>query len=481
MGKRKESVFTITNLQETDEVTGSCMLVEVGGAKLMLDCGLLQDDRLPFEMLYKANSNIDKVDLSEIDMVIVGHQNYDHLAGLPFFAQENRGFKGKIVMTAVASELAGHILRDGTKIHIADTKRYNCLYNKHLEPLYTEEDTEKVINMIQGYSYNQKIYINDKVYVELLPSGHLAGSALIYITYIDDYSNKHMMYCPDMYYGDMPRAYTKTIIEKTYKANVVVLEATYGNKTNHGTENPKTILEQAILKHIVQDHKQIFIPVFSMQRSTQILKLLDEIYKTNEEIRQFNAPIYMCGKLAKLCHESMGKKEYMDFYNDKDNEDRGIFDNPKFGFITTPTDLDHFVLNNSTKITLASAGSCNAGFSNSIMQSFIPNKTVKILGCGYIFPESVLDRTIKNSTKVTVNGKGLTKRCEFLGILPNLSGHVDLENNIKWIKSFDQHVLKTVIITHGDKESRENLKNELIKTLNNKNIICPNYGQIIKC
>ena len=483
MGKRKkDNVFKITNYQLTDEVTGSCMVVEVGGATIMLDCGLLQDDTIPFDKLYKLNSLIDKIDLSKIDMVLVGHQNYDHLAGLPFLSQEKRGFKGRIAMTALASDLGGHILRDGTKIHIADIKRYNYLHGTHLEPLYSEQDTENVINMIQGYSYSQKIWINDKVYAELYSSGHLGGSALIYITYIDEFTNHHLMYCPDMYYGDFPRAYTKSIIEKTYRANVVILESTYGNKPNHSKENPKDVLEKMILEHVVRNHKQIFIPVFSMQRSTQIIKLLDEIYKTNEEIRKFNAPIYNCGKLTKLCHETLGKKEYEEFYNEKDLEDRDIFDNPRFSFITEPKGVEHFVLNNNPKITLASAGSCNAGFSNMIMESFIPNKTVKIVGCGYIFPESVLDRTIKNETSVTINGVRKTKRCEFLGVLPNLSGHVDLENNIKWIKSFNQHSLKTVILVHGSKDARENLKNELTKTLNNTiEIICPKYGQIIKC
>ena len=45
-------------------------------------------------------------------------------------------------------------------------------------------------------------------------------------------------------------------------------------------ESPKDYLEQMILEHVIKNKKQLFIPTFNMQRSTQIVKLLDEIYKT---------------------------------------------------------------------------------------------------------------------------------------------------------------------------------------------------------
>lgn len=400
---------------------------------------------------------------------------------IPLCGKEDSGFKGKIISTSLCAELTEHILRDATKIHISDVKRYNYLKGKHLEPLYTEQDTERAIEMFQGYSYHQKIYLSDKVWVELLPSGHKGGSALIYITYQGEYKQYHLMYALDMYYGDMPRSYTKSIEKKTYKSDVVIIEATYADKPNHSKEFPKEWLKEMIREKVVRDHQQIFIPTFSAQRSTQIIKVLDEIYKEDEEIRKFNAPIYNCGKLTKLCHETLGRKEYEEFYNEKDLEDRDIFDNPKFSFITEPKGVEHFVLNNNPKITLASAGSCNAGFSNMIMESFIPNKTVNLVSCGYVFPESVLDRTIKGDKKVVVNGIGKTKRIKYIGQIKGLSGHADLSGLVSFIKMFDQRKLKKVLIMHGSKEARENLKRSLEQELReDKQIVVLEYGKTLK-
>ena len=404
----------------------------------------------------------------------------DHTMSLPLCGKKESGFNGKIITTALTSELTHHILRDSTKIHIADVKRYNYLHGTHIEPLYSEEDCENALSIIRGYSYNQKIFLNDNVYVQLLSSGHQAGSALIYLTYKGEYKDYHLLYCADMYYGDCPRAFTKSIENKTYKADVVILESTYANKKPHPKENPRVFLEEMIMEHVVKNKKQIFIPVFSMQRSTQIIKLLDEILKTNEAIKNANIPIYNCGKLTKLCHETIGKKEYEEFYDKQWLEDKDIFYNPCFGYITEKQDLDRFVLNNNPKITLASAGSCNAGMANSIMESFIPNKTVKLMSCGYVFPESVLDRTIKNETRVTINGVSKTKRMEYIGGIKNLSGHVDLENSIKFIKLFDQKKLKKVLIMHGNEDARQCLKNRLEKELKeDKQVSIMRYGQSI--
>ena len=47
--------------------------------------------------------------------------------------------------------------------------------------------------------------------------------------------------------------------------------------------------------------------------------------------------------------------------------------------------------------------------------------------------------------------------------------------------SLNQHVLKKVILIHGDDDRKELLKDELEKVLNNdKEIIVPKVGQVIK-
>lgn len=483
MAKRKkvDNTFRLINYGETNEVTGSGMGLSVGGLNILLDFGLIQNDLIPIEKRYALNRKKLDIPLNTYDYCILSHANYDHISAIPYLAQEEVGFNGKIITTELTSELAYHILRDGVKIMDSEVTRFNMNVGKNLKPLYSKEDVETVTGIIRGYSYNEKIILNDFVTVELLPSGHISGSCLIYITYKDEYKEKHFMYCPDMYYGDIPRPFTKKIEKRCYKANMVVLEGTYSNKPDHPKELPIDFLEKLIMNVCVEKNEILWIPCFSMQRSTQICYLLNEIYKRNDAIKAKNIPIYNCGKLTSLCHNTIGDKKHMSFFDEQWISDRKIFDNPTAQSLTDKLDVDHFVLNNTCKIVLSSSGAITNGYSSMIGDSFISNKKVHIVGCGYIFPESVLDKISREDKKVLHNGMLKTVRCKFEGILPNLSGHVDESNNVKWIKSFNQRILKSVAITHCTEDGGEHLEDVLKKELPNVEVKYMRGGDVLKC
>ena len=77
-------------------VTGSCHCLEVGGKKILIDCGLQQgrDERdnrvLDFAPGY-------------IDYVIVTHAHIDHSGRIPLLVKQ--GFHGKIVATRLTGQL----------------------------------------------------------------------------------------------------------------------------------------------------------------------------------------------------------------------------------------------------------------------------------------------------------------------------------------------------------------------------------------
>lgn len=482
MGRKKtDNTFRLIQYGVNNEVTGSCMGISVGGLNILLDFGLVQNDLIPIEKRYALNRKKLEIPLHKYDYCILSHENYDHISAIPFLAQEQVEFNGKIITTALCAELTSHILRDGVKIMDSEVAKYNQNTGKNLKTLYSKEDVENVIAMIRGYSYDTTIQLNEFVSVTLLPSGHIAGSCLIYITYKDENKEKHFMYCPDMYYGDTPRPFTKKIEDKCYKASMVVLEGTYANKPDHPKESPIDFLEKKIMDVCVDRGEILWIPCFSLQRSTQICYLLNEIYKRNKEIKAKGIPIYSCGKLTSLCHNTIGERKHEVFFDEEWTKDRKIFDNPTAQPLIDKLDVDHFVLNNNCKIVLSSSGAITNGYSSMIGDSFIPNKRVHILGCGYIFPESTLDKIARGDKQVIHNGVGKTVRCKFDGVIPNLSGHVCESDNIKWIKSFNQRVLKSVAITHCTEDGGRHLEEVLSKELPRVEVKYMTGGDVLKC
>ena len=97
-------------------VTGSCHCLEVGGKKLLIDCGLQQgrdehdDNALDFAPGY-------------IDAVLVTHAHIDHSGRIPLLAKE--GFSGPIYATRLTAQLMSIMLRDSAHIQESDAQWQN--------------------------------------------------------------------------------------------------------------------------------------------------------------------------------------------------------------------------------------------------------------------------------------------------------------------------------------------------------------------
>ena len=81
-------------------VTGSCHLVECGGKRILIDCGLYQGGR----ELNEENSDYFGFDAAAIDFVLLTHAHLDHCGRLPLLYR--RGFRGEIITTTASRELA---------------------------------------------------------------------------------------------------------------------------------------------------------------------------------------------------------------------------------------------------------------------------------------------------------------------------------------------------------------------------------------
>ena len=82
---------TITFLGAAGTVTGSKYLVEAGGKRLLIDCGLFQGPR----ELRQRNWDHQPLDVSTIDWVVLTHAHLDHTGWLPCLVRD--GYRGPIL------------------------------------------------------------------------------------------------------------------------------------------------------------------------------------------------------------------------------------------------------------------------------------------------------------------------------------------------------------------------------------------------
>lgn len=468
--QRIDNDFRITEYQHTDEVTGSAMLVEVDNQVILIDYGMFQSSAMKVEDTYNLNREKMRLPIDKITHVLLTHSHADHVGSLGILGREDIDFNGKIYSTELCAALSREILYDSAHIMDTETKAYNSNHptKKKLQALYIKDDVDRVMNMVRCYGYEEKIWLTDKLYFEFLPSGHLPASAMIYLVYQkDEYHKKTLLCTGDFYYGDNPRPFTKSVLKKCLKANTVVVEATYGNRL-HEDKNPMDVLENAIMKECVEKNRILFIPVFGQHRSTVLCHYLYEIFKRNDKIREKAIPVYFCSKLLAQCHNLIGKAEYKEFYDDEWKDLDHLFKSSGFTFIKQGVDVQK-LLNNNLKIIIASSGMMSGGFSNMIAKSYVPNTKVSILATGYQGDGSLGRTLMDNESKtVVIDGMGKTVRCKHLGVIPNMSCHADLKGIIAFVKSLNQNTLKKVLIHHGGKDERDNLKLELEKTLKDR-------------
>lgn len=472
MGRRKQdiNIFKVTQFQPNDAVTCSSVMVEVDGLKILLDLGLLQDSSMSFKQLYHINmQKLRSIPFDELDYVVISHAHYDHVSGLGVLAREETQFKGKIITTELTAELGRIIMEDAQRINQSEVAKGNVKDGaKKYRTFYDKEDVASVMSEIRCYGYEQEIKLTDKVSLELLPACHLPGASMIYITYKDEQKTKRLLFTGDITYGHtVERPFTKRMLDKCLKADILICESTYGlrDKESLNEESPIDFLEKVILDQVVGKNKTLWIPSFAVHRSTALYLYLHEIFERNEEIRKASFPVYFCGRMMFEAHKTIGKDKYDCYYDEEWLDKKDIFRREPFGFLMEKKDVEHFCYNNTRKIVISSSGMFDKGYSSLLADSYVANKKVSALACGFM-GESTLGWSIKNGEEYAiVNGIKKRVRCSFEGTVPNMSGHANHEGIISFIKSLNQHTLKDIVLVHGTTQAKTELKEDLEREL----------------
>ena len=147
-------------------VTGSMHVLRVNGRTILLDCGLYQGRR---EEARRVNSGF-PVDPSAVDAVVLSHAHIDHSGNLPGLVR--RGFRGPVYCTRATVDLLEVMLRDSAFIQERDAEFVNKKHRRKglppVTPLYTREDVEDTLPLLQGRDYGEPF----EVRVHSIDGGH---------------------------------------------------------------------------------------------------------------------------------------------------------------------------------------------------------------------------------------------------------------------------------------------------------------------
>jgi metallo-beta-lactamase family protein len=420
----------LTFLGATGTVTGSKYLLTYGNKRILIDCGLFQG----LKQLRLKNWAPLPINPKEVDAVVLTHAHIDHSGYLPLFVKN--GFKGNVYCSAATSDLCEVLLLDAAHLQEEEAKYANKSgFSKHNPalPLYTQEDAQNALALFHSVNYNQTIDLGDGLLMQLIPNGHILGSAFVRI------SNGQTSI---VFSGDIGRPHDLLMKAPTHikQADYLVMESTYGNRL-HEHSDPKIQLAE-IINQTVARKGVLVIPVFAVGRAQELLYYIHLLKQSNAI--PHNVPVYLNSPMA------VDATAIFNHFTD----DHRLTPEQSHALCHTAhivNSIDESKRLNETTgpmIILSASGMATGGRVVHHLKAFAPYARNTILFVGFQAVGTRGSAMLDGATSVKIHGEYVPIRAQ-VAYLPNLSAHADYAEMIEWLKGFETPP-KTTFLTHGE-------------------------------
>lgn len=284
MAKQRGETTRLRFLGATGTVTGSRFLVESGGSRVLVDCGLYQG----LKELRLRNWEPFPVAPESIDAVVVSHAHIDHSGYLP--ALRRHGFRGGIFASQGTTDLCEIVLRDSGRLQEEEAdfaNRHHSSKHEPALPLYTEEDAVSALERFRPIPFHEPVEVAAGIRARLEPAGHILGSATVTLS-CDDGAQLGFS-------GDLGRP-NHPILRAPRPfgpLDTLLVESTYGDRAHAGMDAvdqfAKTIARTAGRGGVV------VIPAFAVDRTEVVLYVLRRLVEAG---RIPAIPVYVDSPMA---------------------------------------------------------------------------------------------------------------------------------------------------------------------------------------
>ena len=426
-------------------VTGSCHCLEVGGKRILVDCGLQQgrDEVSNEEFPFAAGS---------IDFVLVTHAHIDHSGRIPMLIKQ--GFQGRILTTRLTADLLEIMLLDSAHIQESDAEWKNRKGARsgapHVEPLYTIEDAQRVNEFMTTCEYGETVDLCEGVKVEFVDAGHLLGSASIIVDATEGGVTKRLIFSGDIGNVNQPIIRDPTLLTG---ADYVVMESTYGDR-NHTEVWSYTDDLAAIIDETIAKGGNVIIPSFAVGRTPELLYFIREIKDAKMVKSNPDFPVYIDSPLAKKAttiftgnlHGYLDE-EALELVQDGTH----MFNFTNLRMTETSEESKALNLDPTPKVIISASGMCDAGRIRHHLKHNLWREECTVVFVGFQ-GEGTLGRSLLEGTKsVRLFGEEIAVHAKIVNF-QGLSSHADRDHLLAWIQSIQAPKPQHVFIVHGDRE-----------------------------
>lgn len=421
-------------------VTGSKYLLDAGGRRILVDCGLFQGG----SALRQKNWEPFPADPKSLDAVLLTHAHIDHTGFLPRLVAQ--GYTGPVYCSAPTKALLGILLPDAGRLQEEESLYANKSgYSRHKPalPLFTEDDANRSLKLLSEIPFDSESAVIPGVSFEFHRVGHILGAGFIRVRA----GGTTILFSGDVGRQNIPILKDP---EAILPADYVLLETTYGDR-NHGDVSPKDSLERVVTETV--DRKgMLLIPAFAVGRTQEILFYLRELQRDKKIAPDL--PIFVDSPMAVSVVQI-----YCDFTSEHDLETRALenadicpIEGPSVRLVSSVDGSKSLNRVRGPGIIISASGMLSGGRVLHHLKNRLPDPSTTVLFVGYQADET-LGRAILGGLKVArIHGENVPVRARIENI-PALSAHAGADELFEWFSKIPAPP-KTTFLVHGEEQAR---------------------------
>ena len=448
----------ITFLGGANEVGASSLLVETGGQRVLIDCGIRPSPKSHSGLAPDQLPNLSQIEQAggKLDAVLVTHAHTDHTGALELVV--GRYPEIPVYATTPTIELIRVLHQDSRRIMQSRMDEEGEL------PLFDDLAVQRLVAALIPVAFHSRMPIGDGLAVTFFPAGHIAGAAMIGLE-----SEEGRL----LVTGDLSISAQRSVDgarKPDFYPDALILESTYGGRLHANRAVQERKLVEAVAEVTAAGGK-VLIPAFALGRAQEILLILNE-YMQNGQLAP--VPVWADGMVRAICQAYPLFGEALPLPLQEQNAQ---FFNSRIRAVQSAEQRNRLVWEPGAAVIVSSSGMLAGGPSLSYARSLASHPEHAILLTGYQDEESpgrrLQELGEKGTGTIRLGADKIDVRCRLATY--SLSAHADEAQLISLTESLNpEHVL----LVHGDLPARESL--EMALHQRGRIVHLPEAGQTIE-
>ncbi|HET9482953.1 MAG TPA: MBL fold metallo-hydrolase [Xanthomonadales bacterium] len=431
------------------EVTGSCSLIAHRGARVLLDCGIVQGDREAGE----RNRAAFPFDPGTLDAVVLTHAHLDHIGRVPLLVK--RGYAGPIYTHRASVDLAKVLLEDAAHIASSDTEQANRRRERRgmalVQPLYDMEDVANAMRLFVPLEYHVEREVAPGIVLKLHDAGHILGSGIAELRAGSGADARTLVHSGDLGMASIPILRDP---ERVAAADLVMLESTYGDRLHRA--RPETVAEIGRILDEARGTGSVLIPAFAVGRSQEILYWLAE---NAERWNLRDWQVVLDSPMAQRVFEVYDRHQSL---FDKEGRERWRANHPlRLPNLKLVRDRAESQALNPREglIIIAGAGMCNGGRIVHHLKHRLWKAHTHVMIVGYQAQGTLGRRLVDGAGYVRILGDEVRVAAK-IHTIGGLSAHADQDGLLEWYGGF--RGAPRLALVHGEERARIGLAGAML-------------------